>query len=286
MTPSPLVSVVVPVRNGERTIGDCVEALLAGDFPAERREIVVVDNASTDRTAEIAARYPVRLVHEPRVGRSHARNRGIAAGQGEIVAFTDADCVAAPAWLRLLVEACGAPGISGAAGEVLPDPPVTAAQRYMARRDRNWQAEVLSLRERFAITANVAFRREVFDRVGLFDPEFVTAEDVDFGWRFFGAGLELVYVPDATVAHRLRAGPMELFRQQAGLGYGRALLRERYDLRPDYALPTWPELRGSARALAAALARRSRGDDLAFAFYEVVLGAGLRAGALRRVLTR
>src|SRR4029077_3232670 len=131
-----------------------------------------------------------------------ARTRGYGAGRGAVIAFTDADCLASPGWLRLLVEACELPGISGGAGEILAEAPATAAQRFMAGRDHHWQAEVLALEERFAITANVAFRREVFDRIGGFDPGFVTAEDVDFGWRFFGAGLELEYVADATVSHR------------------------------------------------------------------------------------
>src|ERR1700746_2164882 len=80
----PLVSVVVPVRNGERTIEACVTSILGNDYAEGLREIVVVDNASTDRTADIVRRYPVKYVHAPTRGRSHARNRGIQSSEGRI----------------------------------------------------------------------------------------------------------------------------------------------------------------------------------------------------------
>ena len=73
----PFVSVVVPVRNGEETIGVCLRALLATDYPLDRREILVVDNGSTDRTAELIHPFPLRRLWEPERGASNARNRGI-----------------------------------------------------------------------------------------------------------------------------------------------------------------------------------------------------------------
>jgi glycosyltransferase involved in cell wall biosynthesis len=282
----PLVSVVVPVRNGEATIRDCVAALAESDYPAERHEIVVVDNASTDRTADLLRTLPVRCAYEPRVGRSHARNRGIAESRGSIVAFTDADCAADRRWLSEIVEGFRSERIWGLAGEILAHAPRTAAQRFMAQRDHHLQRHVMQLPERFAITSNVAFRRETFDRVGLFDPRFVTAEDVDFGWRFFDAGLEMSYRAQATVSHRLRATGWELFRQQEAGGYGRVLLRERYGLPRGYGLGTWGELGAAIGGLGRRAVARSRGDELAFPLYDVVVRLALRAGALRRELTR
>ena len=91
--PAPFVSVIVPVRNGERTVADCLTSLLELDYPTDSREILVVDNGSTDRTAEIVQRLPVTYLLEERVGRSHARNRGIEASSSELLAFIDADCV-------------------------------------------------------------------------------------------------------------------------------------------------------------------------------------------------
>jgi O-antigen biosynthesis protein len=277
---------VVPVRNGEATIAACLQALLGQHYPADRYEIVVVDNASTDGTKEIVACYPVSYVYEPNVGRAHARNRGIAESQCEIVAFVDADCIADGEWLRELAAAFEREPVSAVAGEILADRPTRAAQRFMAQREARWQSHVLALDRPFAITANVAFRREVFEHVGPFDPVFVTAEDVDFGWRFFATGFRMSYAPIATVSHQLRRTAWQLFRQQEGLGYGRVLLRERYRLAPDYGSPTREDLQEAAGELLRGVRARSRGADeqTAFAFYELLRLASLRTGALRREL--
>jgi len=96
----PFVSVIVPVLNGERTIRECIVSLLNMDYPVERREILVVDNDSTDRTTDIIKNFPVRYLREERRGASHARNRGIEASKGAILAFTDADCAVTTRWLR------------------------------------------------------------------------------------------------------------------------------------------------------------------------------------------
>jgi len=226
----PTVSVVVPVRNGERTIEACLTSILRSDYPEALREVVVVDNASTDRTADIVRRYPVKHVHEPVRGRSHARNRGIQSSAGHIVAFTDADCVVAGSWLRELVEAFDEDTVSAVAGEILPHQPRTPSQEYMVMRKRCWQRVALTSPWPYAVTANVAFRRHVFDRIGGFDPRFPTGEDQDISWRFLQAGLVLRYAPTAIVFHRHRSTAWHFFVQQLGWAHGSWRLRSRYEL--------------------------------------------------------
>jgi GT2 family glycosyltransferase len=225
-----MVTVVVPVRDGERTMEACVTSILRGDYPEALREVVVVDNASTDRTADIVRRYPVKCVHEPVRGRSHARNRGIQASEAPIVAFTDADCVVTGSWLRELVEAFDEDAVSAVAGEILPDPPRTPSQQYMALRKRCWQHAALTSPWPYAVTANVAFRRDVFARIGGFDPRFPTGEDQDISWRFLQAGLTLRYAPAAVVFHRHRTSAWDFFIQQLGWAHGSWRLHSRYDL--------------------------------------------------------
>jgi len=223
------VAVIVPVRNGERTIDSCLESILRTHYPGSLRRIMVVDNASTDHTAQIVRRYPVEYVREPRRGPSAARNRGIQETDEPIIAFTDADCVVGGSWLRELVEAVSEHGVA-AAGEILPYPPRTRCERYMAMRRRCWQRVALTLPYPYAVTANVAFRREVFARIGFFDERFTTGEDQDLSWRFLQSGLTLRYAADAIVFHRHRPHLGGFLTQQLAWAHGGSLLRRRYQL--------------------------------------------------------
>ena len=232
------VTVIVPVLNGEPTIADCLTSLLRTDYPLEQREILVVDNGSTDRTCEIVARFPVRMVREPRRGLSHARNRGIEESGGRLLAFTDADCMVSTTWLSELVRGLEEEGGAAVVGEVVAYPPATPAERYTAMRKPSFHAWTVRRRRPGILFMNVALRREVFDRVGLFDPGCGSAEDIDFSWRFLDAGLEVRRRPQAVVLHRHRTTARELFRQQVGYGRGQALLVRKY---PDVLRWGWRE---------------------------------------------
>lgn len=292
ITDVPFISVVVPVWNAERTIGDCLASILRTDYPADRQEVVVVDNGSTDRTADIIGRHPVRCVYEERRGPSATRNRGIAVSRGEIVAFIDADCIATTHWLRELAGGFADGETCAVAGEIVAYPPSTPAERYHAMYKSRWQASALSLSRPFAVTANVAFRRETFDRIGLFDPRLRTAEDKDFGWRFFDAGMKLVYSERALVFHRHRPTGWALFKQHVMWGYGAALVHQKHGLPWSVGeeLRKYGELLGAVTTLtgAAVRYRRREGDqmDLYYPWYEVVRRAGLRVGALYGMVHR
>ena len=282
----PFVSVVLPVRNGEATIGDCLASIIRADYPPDRREVVVVDNASTDRTAEIIRRYPVRYVHEARIGRSAARNRGIAESRGEIVAFIDADCVASTRWLRELTSGFTEEDVFGVAGEIVAFPPTTLAERYYAMTRALPQASSVNKSRPYAVTANVAFRKETFDQIGVFDPRFRSGQDVDFGWRFFDAGLKLTYRERAIVFHRHRPTGWGLFKQYFFRAQGWALLQQKHG-------PPWSvrqEFRQYGKVLGAVgkLVRaafwysRSGKDplELYYPYLEVVRRVAIRLGAL------
>jgi glycosyltransferase involved in cell wall biosynthesis len=284
----PFVSVVVPVRNGEADIADCVASLLRCAYPEARREIIVVDNGSSDRTAEIVRRYPIRCIAEARRGPSHARNRGIESSHGDIVAFTDADCVVGTTWLRELVRGFADSSVSGVAGAILSYPPETPVQRYMARRKVCWQKPAIESQGwPFAVTGNVAFRRETFSKVGLFDPLFLRGQDKDFGRRVFAAGLQLVYRPNAVVLHRHRRSTWGLFKQHAGWAYGSGLLHSKYGLpwRMRDEAGKYRELLAAVAALSMTAGRYAlRRNDraaLSHATYDVVRRAALRLGTLQ-----
>src|SRR5262245_37657845 len=101
----PFVSVIVPVWNSPELIAICLSALTAQTYPRDRFEVLVVDNASTDSTAEVARSFPIATVLLERTpGSYHARNRALKEARGEYVAFTDADCIPAPDWLEKAIE--------------------------------------------------------------------------------------------------------------------------------------------------------------------------------------
>jgi glycosyltransferase involved in cell wall biosynthesis len=293
----PFVSVVVPVLNGERTLPGLLSALLGDDYPRARREILVVDNASTDATPDILRDAPVTYLHEQRRGAARARNRGIVASRGEIVAFTDVDCVPATGWLRALVAGFREETVGGVAGEILPFPPRTAPERYAARI-RHLSPERYLRRPifPFAVIANLAFRREVFDTVGLLDPESPRGgESTDFCTRFLReTGLRLVLAREAVVLHRHRDTGTAFLRQQWDYGRGHAYLYMKYrqELPWGWAQTrqVYADLARTVGTLALASAgyvggRRTRAD-LEFSWFESMRKLALRLGFMRQALSQ
>ena len=294
---TPFVSVIIPVLNGERTIGDCVTSLLRMDYPQERREILVVDNGSTDRTAEIVKSFPVRYLREERRGVSHARNRGIEASQGDILAFTDADCVVTASWLRELVLGFNGEEVGIVTGEVVAYPPETTVERYTAmRKPFFFQGRRLSdpVPPWFP-GGSVAIRREVVNQIGLFDSRFTAAEDIDYSLRFFQlVSLEMIYRPKAIAFHHHRLTTWNLFKQYQGYGCGQALLCRKY---PNELSWDWRRELGAYRELLlAALAfgragllsmlKDQEATKFSYFYCELVRKLGARIGLIRGTMRR
>jgi glycosyltransferase involved in cell wall biosynthesis len=299
-----LVSVIVPARDAERTIGDCLASVFRMDFPHNRLEVLVVDNGSTDRTAEIAMHYPIRYLREDRRGRGYARNRGIVASSGELIAFTDADCLVSTNWLSELLAAFDGTRVSVAAGEVLAYPPATAPERYVAaRRPRysEWrdvradQAGSVLARKLYSthILASAVWRREVFDRIGLIDTRFRACEDADLCWRLVLSGLEVQFRPRAVVFHRHRGTVVELLGQHVGYGRGQAALANKYPEAFPWGwreeLRAWTDLVSSAgRMLAPSVTDKGVGDTRSLYYphldfsRKLAQRLGFVAGALER----
>jgi glycosyltransferase involved in cell wall biosynthesis len=285
----PFVSVVVPVLNGERTVGESLGTLLRMEYPADRRELIVVDNGSTDRTGQIVRGAPVRYLFEPERGTAKARNLGIEASRGEIVAFTDADCLVSRGWLRELVAAFDGDRVGAVAGEIVPFPPRTAAERYAARsRHLSPQRYLRRPRLPFAVTANLAFRRETFGQVGLLDPDAPRGgECTDFCTRFLRqTGQRIELAPKAVVFHRHRSTTRELIRQQWNYGRGDAFLYGKYAAELPWTWrhrrQVWGDVARTAGALAATSVRRAAGradpGDLEFEYLELVTKVASRLG--------
>lgn len=204
----PFVSVIVPVFNDEEALARCLEALERQTYPSDRYEVIVADNASDPPVALDTSRFPhARIVREPRRGSYVARNTGIDRAQGEVVAFTDSDCIPGETWLergtaRLLAD----PGCGLVAGRIEvfcrdPDHP-TAAELYdcvLAFPQARYVEQ-----GHFGATANVFTWRRVIDRVGGFDPALQSGGDSEWGKRVAAHGYGVVYEDTAVVAHPAR----------------------------------------------------------------------------------
>jgi len=292
---SPFVSVIVPVLNEEQTIRECLTSLIKMDYPVERREILVVDNGSTDRTAEIIKTFQVRYLWEERRGAAAARNKGIEASKGEILAFTDADCVVTTGWLWELARALDEEGVGGVAGEVVAFPPKTRAEWYAARvRHLSPQKYLSRSLLPFAAFANLAFRRDVFDRIGLLDATIPLGESTDFCTRFFrGTGLKLKYAPKALLFHRHRATTWEFVRQQWKYGRGHAQLYIKYRREIPWgwrqSVLAYRDLASAAWALAKSGLRygfKDGQEDFYFRYFEFLKKLAERLGFIRESLAR
>ena len=220
MPTAPDVSVVVPVRNGADVIGDCLDGI-AAQQEAPPFEVVVVDNGSTDGTAAIVRGHPLepRAVGEATPGSYAARNAGIAATTGRIVAFTDADCRPEPTWLAAAVAAidAGAELVGGRVIMTRSDTP-SVVERYDSAV--YLRQEDLVTQHGWAVTANLVVRRSVLDEVGWFDPSLPSGGDREFCLRAGARGHALVYVPEAAVLHRPRTRLREVWRVNRRIGSG------------------------------------------------------------------
>jgi glycosyltransferase involved in cell wall biosynthesis len=243
---TPRITVVVCTRNRSSRLGDACEALLGLTPPAAGFELVIVDNASTDDTRAVAhrvqscARQPVRVVEERTIGLSAARNRGIAEARGELIAFLDDDAFPDPHWLDALVAALGGDRVLCAGGPVEPlvegELPEWFQGRflpYLTVWDRGACAVDLRYNE-YPRGANMAFRREAFDRFGTFSPHLgrsgrslLSCEETELCLRLERGGFRTVYAPEARVRHSTpvdRLTPAWMERRFAAQGRSEAVI--------------------------------------------------------------
>jgi glycosyltransferase involved in cell wall biosynthesis len=222
---TPRVSVVVCTYNGAATLEQCLRSLLALNYPDY--EVIVVDDGSTDHTRGILERFrSVRAIHQENLGLSTARNVGLQAATGEIVAYTDSDCFADPDWLTHLVHQLQCTDAAAIGGPNLtPNDGRLAACMAACPGQPTHVLESDQLAEHIP-GCNMAFHRDALEQIRGFDPQFCKAgDDVDVCWRLQQAGKWITFAPGAFVWHHRRQGPRAYLKQQAGYGEAEALLQ-------------------------------------------------------------
>lgn len=216
-----LVSVIIPVHNGDRDLSALLACLRSQTLPQEQVEYLIVDNQSSDRTCQIlqdaATTNPQIIPFQAKEIQSAyaARNVGIKAAQGEFLVFTDADCRPQPDWLEQLISPFEQSQINLVVGEIL------------GLAGHNWlevyadYAQTLSQRHTlnheylpYGQTANLAIRKSVLKSTGLFRPYLTTGGDADLCWRIQLQFPDcLVFAPRAVVRHRHRSNLRDFYRQ-------------------------------------------------------------------------
>ena len=229
----PFVSIIVPVYNGEKIIGECIESLLNQTYPKDKYEIIIVDNNSKDRTAEIIKKYPVKYLLEDKIQSSYAaRNKGVKHAKGEILAFTDADCIVSPQWLENGInEFLKDDRIGCVGGKSLSYQPSNQVEEFLLKKGGIGaiNGPLTSYPIPFFPTLNVFYKKEVFKKIGLFDTTFYSGGDVDFCWRMqFFTDFKLAFAPEAIIYHKERANFKGLFKQRKWYAKGRVLLYKKH----------------------------------------------------------
>ncbi|MFX0211570.1 MAG: glycosyltransferase [Candidatus Hodarchaeota archaeon] len=222
------ISVVVPFYNAERYISTCIKALLSQSYPTDRYEIIMIDNNSTDRSVEIVKRFPfIKLQFGLKQGAYAARNHGINQSKGDIIAFTDPDCIPSPTWLQKISEAMESPEIKAVIGCREPaydSPLLSKLGAYEKVKDEYvFNSEISELY--YGYNNNMAVRREIFDELGLFIERSRGSDTI-----FIRKVVEMyschsvVYCPDIRVKHMEIDNVLKYYRKM--FIYGRS--RQKY----------------------------------------------------------
>jgi glycosyltransferase involved in cell wall biosynthesis len=258
----PEVSVVLPARNVEALLPLQLDALALQDLD-RCWEVLVADNGSTDSTADVvrqaAGSFPVslRLVDASRApGINVARNEGVAAARGDLIAFCDGDDIVGEGWLANLITGLARFDFVGGRLEFesLNDPTTAAWRLRGAPGLQTWRGIT------FPTGGNFAGRRNCIDELGGFDERFVLGYcEAELVYRAHVSGMTLGFVPDAPVHYRLRGSSRDLARQRFSYGRGCAILLSTHpELRDPRVDGVWPRTRAIARLLARIAKRATR----------------------------
>jgi GT2 family glycosyltransferase len=224
----PRVTVCVCTHNGAATLRDCLEGIAQLDYPDY--EVIVVNDGSTDETEAIAGQFDVRVIRDAARGLSNARNLGLAAATGEIVAYLDDDARPDPYWLRYLAAAFAATPHVAIGGPNIAPPGAGLVAECVDKTPGGPIHVLLTDREAEHIPGcNMAFRKDALRAIGGFDPQFrVAGDDVDVCWRLQERGGTLGFSPAAMVWHHRRGSIRAHWRQQRGYGRAEAMLARKW----------------------------------------------------------
>ena len=226
-----LYSIIIPAYNAEGTLERCLNALVQQSITKESYEVIVVDDGSTDETASIAKRFSVRYYRQSNQGPATARNRGVEESEGEIVLFTDADCVPEPNWIEEMVKPFKDEGVVAVKGAYKTDQKSIIARFAQIEFEERYRLLLRSKYIDMIDTYSAAYRKSIFLLLGGFDPSFPVAnnEDTELSYKMSGAGYKMVFNPKAVVCHLNHPDSVRRYAKlKFWRGYWRMVVYKRY----------------------------------------------------------
>lgn len=233
--PSPFVSVIIPVFNDAARLKICLKALENQTYPKSLYEVIVVDNASDEdeNIKGVVAQFGQAFAtYESSPGSYAARNKGISLAKGDVIAFTDADCIPSQNWIEkgvsnlLQIPNCGL--VAGKIEIFFKDPShITPVELYESITA--FPQKDLLEKQRGGATANVFTFKHVIEQVGVFNPNLKSNGDMEWGQRVYSSGYQQIYADDTCVAHPARSSFKELYRRTIRLVGGVYDLQEKQE---------------------------------------------------------
>ena len=222
------ISIIIPAYNAEKTLERSLEACITQEYPKGNLEVILVDDGSVDRTSEIAKSYiprGLKYIYQDNGGPAKARNTGWKASKGEIICFTDADCVPEKEWVAKLMASYRSPEVGGVGGsyDIVNGDKILPACIHQEIRERHLRMpKVVNYLGSF----NLSYRGKVLAEVGGFDESFTHAsgEDNDLSYRVINNGYTLLFNENAKVAHCYPENLLKYLKQQLVHGYWRVKL--------------------------------------------------------------
>ncbi len=228
----PKVSVVVPAYNVEKTIEDTIQGLLSQDYPKKRYEIVVVDDGSTDNSKKIVKKFKrIKLFEQKHKGPAAARNLGVKYSKGNIILFTDADCIPDKNWIKNMIKPFGDEYIAGVAGTYKTLNKESLIARFIGYEiaDRHKTMKNKEYID-FVGTYSAGYRKDIFLKFKGFDTTFPTSsgEDPELSFRIAKEGHKIVFNPGAFVYHRHPDTLLKFIKQKFLRGFWRIHLYKKH----------------------------------------------------------
>ena len=224
-----MISIIIPAYNAAHTIEACIKAL-QNQLTDESYEIIVINDASTDNTVEVATAVGAnQVISKGKLGKSGTRNAGAEAAHGDILLFTDADCEPLPDWLeRMITPFRNDPDVIGVKGAYYTRQTELVARFTQVEVEERYDRMRQLPTTNFIDTYAAAYKRDIFLENGGFDTSLPEVEDQDFSFRLAAKGYKMVFVPEARVYHRHTVSARHYFRRKFAIGKWKAMLMHRH----------------------------------------------------------